>query len=227
MNSNAKAMQHREYYNLDEDAKLPADFYDNLATTANPVSKFIHNGRYNFVYNKVKQLYKPGKSIVDFACGNCSWNKDKLPVTGIDSSKRVVEHAQKTGKVTRYYIADITKQTALIKNSVDISVITESLEHITKPQLALSELYRSLKKGGHIIVSVPYDTNLSLWKPLFAAYCLIRGDILGEKLYKNRCGHINNFSPKSLKELVEKSGFKTIEQSHFFYFTQFLIAQKV
>lgn len=220
-------MKEKQYYNLDKDTYLAEDYYDKLATNANPVSKFIHNGRYEFVYQKVKSIFKPGNKIVDFACGNCSWNKDKLPVTGIDSSKRVLEYAKSTGKISEYYIDDVENPTTVKDNEYDTAIITETLEHLINPKKSLTNIKNKLKVGGYILISVPYDTNLSLWKPMFSVLCFVKGTLHGQELYKNNCGHINNYSPKDLKKLVEEVGFEVVEQDHFWYFTQFILAKKV
>lgn len=60
------------------------------------------------------------------------------------------------------YIADITiNNRKIIKNNYfDIIVCTEVLEHTLNPFLAVTELYRILKKGGILLVTVPFNFRI-------------------------------------------------------------------
>jgi 2-polyprenyl-3-methyl-5-hydroxy-6-metoxy-1,4-benzoquinol methylase len=217
----------KKYYDLDSDPYLTPDYYDNLAKkNKNFVGSFVHRKRYELINNLVNRYYKKSKIIIDLACGNCSWNENKLPVIGVDYSKRMLEYAKKKGRITKAIIADVTKKTSIEQNFADILILTETLEHFLNPSLILKEAHRILRPEGKMIVSVPYDSFFSLWKPLFALLCFYQGTLRNKVLYKNKCGHVQNFSPKSLRTLLEKNGFKVLEQHDIFRFIQFALVEK-
>jgi SAM-dependent methyltransferase len=53
-------------------------------------------------------------------------------------------------------IADIQNMPELAGESFDSVVCTQVLEHVPKPWLAMTELARVLKPGGHAVLSVPH-----------------------------------------------------------------------
>ena len=61
------------------------------------------------------------------------------------------------------------------------------------------------------MISVPYDTLISLWYPLFWMRCFIYGKIKGNEYYERRGGHVNNFVPKEIVAMLERFGFKVLE----------------
>lgn len=215
-----------KYYNLDEDSYIGAGYYDVLATQKNPLSSLIHKKRYAIVNELVHKYYSKGRKVADFACGDCSWNQNKLPVIGIDNSSRVLAYALKHGRITKALCENIAEKTSLAANSVDIMVITETLEHFVGFDGVMKEIKRILKPKGKLIVSVPYDTLLSFWRPLFAILCFYQGRIFGKKLYKNRCGHVQSFSPNSLKNLLQRYGFRVTKQFNLFRFILFTVAER-
>ena len=206
-------------------AELEEDFFDRQTRNWNPIRSWFHISRNMLVMKCVKERYKEGDAIVDLGCGNCLWNTEKLPVTGIDVNEKMMRHAKEKGRLANYYVGNINA-TPLKPNSVNIVVITETLEHIGYYHVTIEEIRRILKTGGVVVATVPYDTNLSLWKPLFAVQCFIQGNILGKELYKNKCGHVNHFSPKSIQQEFAKRGFQIEEQFHNKFFTIITICSK-
>lgn len=75
-------------------------------------------------------------------------------------------------------------QIPLQNESVDSILLTEVLEHCFEPILVLGECYRVLKKGGHLVVTVPF-----LW-PLH--------DIPFDEY---------RYTPYSLRKILMQSGF--------------------
>lgn len=216
----------REYYDLNKDQNIGEDYYDTLASQRNPLGSLIHRKRYAFVNRLVHEYYCHGKKIADFACGNCSWNSDYLPVIGVDNSPRVLAYALKQGRIKKALCEDITKKTSFPRGSIDILVLTETLEHFVKLDGVMKEVKRVLKPKGKLIISVPYDTFLSFWRPLFTALCFYQGTILGKELYRNKCGHVQSFGPASLKALLQKHGFRVKRQFSFFRFILFAVAER-
>jgi ubiquinone/menaquinone biosynthesis C-methylase UbiE len=205
--------------------KRQKDFHSNLAKSPNPVRAWFHRFRQCAVKELVTESYKRGDTIVDVGCGNCLWNTDKLPVVGVDVAPNLVEYAVRKGRVSSPLICDITR-IALRSECGDIVIAAEILEHISDYDDALVELRRVLKKGGKLVLTVPYDTFFSAWKPLFWLHCLLQGWVFGDHYFKQRCGHVHHFSPKKIRELLEKHDFLVLKQFTNFRFTIFTLAQK-
>ena len=201
---------------------LDADFYDKLTESPNPVRRFFHNKRYEILRYMVRKHYRPGMRILDVGGATSTWNKDKIPVIGLDINKRFLEYALKKGRITGYIFGDVFKE-ELGKNHIIIA--SEFLEHIETYPVLLGILKYSLKKNGVLIVTVPYDTGLSLWRYLFGLQCFLYGRIMGLPYYRNNGGHVNHFSPYFLKWVLERAGFRVLEEYNFMRLTITIIAE--
>lgn len=202
-----------------------ADFYDTKTKGFNVLGNWFHGSRNHLVGVFIQKYYKKDFIILDLGCGNVLWNENNLPVIGVDVNEKYLDYNLKKGKISKKILSDISKMD-LPDNFADVIVITEVLEHLTNPEKQIKEIFRILKPNGIVISSVPYDTNLSLWKPLFALQCLYQGNIKGNEYYKQKCGHINNFSKRKIAKLFINQGLKILEQYNHSFFTIFTIAQK-
>jgi ubiquinone/menaquinone biosynthesis C-methylase UbiE len=89
-------------------------------------------------------------------------------------------------------------------NSIDHCFFTQTLEHLYEPDEALSEIKRVLKPGGSVIIVVPNDmffkvARLATFKWKIAFY---------------PAGHVKQWTPRAIKELLEKLGFEVIVQKN-------------
>lgn len=203
----------------------PGDFYDQQINSANLLRSWFHISRNKRVGRLVKIFFEPSFNVVDLGCGNVLWNEEKIPVVGIDLNERSLDYNILKGRICKKIIAK-SDSTSLADNFADIVIIAEVLEHIEDLESQLKEIYRILKPGGKVIATVPYDTNFSFWKPLFAVQCFYRGYILGEDYYKQACGHINHFSPESIADIFIRNGLKIERQINHHFFTIFTVATK-
>lgn len=201
------------------------DLYEEVASSKNILQSWFHDSRSKLTNFFVNKYIKGGDKIVDLGCGNVLWNTNFLPVTGVDINEGSLNISLSRGRLSDVVVA-LASKTTLPDNSVDIVIITEVLEHLDNLDEQMAEIGRILKPGGTVISSVPYDTYLSLWKPLFAAQCFFRGAILGDDYYKRKCGHINNFSRRSIKQLFIDNYFEIVEQYNHSFFTIFTIVKK-
>lgn len=201
------------------------DFYDRQTKSINPLRAWFHTTRYEILNSTVRKYYNQSKRIVDLGSGSCEWNIGKLPVTGVDLNKNMLEYAKSKGHLIDYKVSNID-QVDFQNNSVDIVVISEVLEHIKDYNALINEIYRILRPGGVVIATVPYDTALSFWKPLFFVQCLIQGYAFGDKYYQDKCGHVHSFSPEDMRNVFNSKGFKIVEQFDMRRFTIFTVARK-
>ena len=214
-----------ENVKIEDYQSLDADMYDNISQSPNLIRRLFHQKRFEIAHSLVKKYYKNGYKVFDLACGNCNWNKDNIPVVGVDVSKKMLEYALKKGRIVKCINRDVLS-TGVKDKTADIIVATEILEHYKKPDKLVQEIRRILKDEGIVISSVPYDTFFSLWKPLFNLHCFIQGHILGNEYFKNKGGHVNQFSPKTFKELFIQNNFEVVEMMHNKRMTLFLVAAK-
>lgn len=202
------------------------DFYDQQTVSKNPLRAWFHTSRYEILNSLVHRYYVPNKVIMDIGCGSCVWNTDHLPVIGVDINENMLQHAKASGRLSEYKISEISSIDH-DDDSVDIIVISEVLEHLPDFERTIDEIHRILKPGGIMISSVPYDTLISFWKPLFSIQCIIQGYLFGDDYYKNKCGHVQHFSPYIIRNAISAKGFEIIEKINMKRFTIFTVASKI
>ncbi len=107
-------------------------------------------------------------------------------------------------------LADIVRLPYL-DQTFDKIVCTEVLEHLPDDRMAMKELWRVLKPGGTLAITVPNRNYPLLWDPLNKIRELLRlGHFSGRHGLLGGIWALNHFrlySPLELKDLVEKSGF--------------------
>ncbi len=205
--------------------QIERDFYTKQLFSRNPLRRWFHHSRYQIANNLVKERFLPPMKIVDLGCGSCNWNIDKIPLTGIDLNDDLMSVGKSRGRIADALVIS-ADATCLPDESFDIVTAFEFLEHSTDYQAVIAEIFRILKPGGHIIVSVPYDTILSLWRPLFFLQVIYQGYLRGKAYYRRRCGHINHFNPQTLQQTFRNNGFEIIEVYSHYRFNIFLTARK-
>lgn len=159
---------------------------------------------YNYYYKHFKPFLKfirkynmSGKSL-DIGCGPGHLmeleKKEGIKVEGMEVSKILVNLLSKKGFKMHYGLLGKVK---LAK--YDIITMNQVLEHIEHPEYAIKEINKALKKKGYCIIAVPY------------LYGIIP-QILRSKWYGLGYGqHLNFFSKKSIKIVLERNGFETRE----------------
>jgi ubiquinone/menaquinone biosynthesis C-methylase UbiE len=84
------------------------------------------------------------------------------------------------------------------KNSFDIAVTSEVIEHLEKPEKGIVEVYRILKSNGKLIITVPYREKIHY---TICMHCLKQTSVNG---------HLHIFDRKNISAILRNSGF-TIE----------------
>lgn len=204
--------------------KLGEEIYTNIYD--NPLGRLIHGKRFETLRKLVKKYSSEKNRIIDMCCGICEWNTDQIKMAGLDANKNALMIAKKEGRISRAILKDAMKNG--IKNeSFNIIVSSQALEHINNPSKMLGEFHRILSNDGILIVAVPYDTPISLLRPLMFMRWIWNGKIKGEKYYKEKGGHVNHFSPKSLSDLLKENEFKIVEIVNDYRFVFTVVARKI
>ncbi len=123
--------------------------------------------------------------LVDLGCGEAPYKEYFLQYadkyTGVDWTKTL--HNSKADVVS-----DLNKNIELEDEVADSIISLSVMEHLCEPQIFLNESYRILKKGGVMILQVPWQ-----WWIHEAPYDYFR------------------YTPYGLKYIFEKAGFEDIE----------------
>jgi 2-polyprenyl-3-methyl-5-hydroxy-6-metoxy-1,4-benzoquinol methylase len=145
----------------------------------------------------IKSMVNSGQDVLDVGTGDGllaeTLLKDARTLAALDISlKRIRRSAERCKK--GYFIVADAEELSFKQESFDCVVASELIEHLIEPEKFLRSSYNTLKRGGTLIISTPsglfYEDNLS--------------EILKDQ-------HLHTFSPKKLKSILKRAGFKPIE----------------
>lgn len=124
----------------------------------------------------IEEYFEKGSKVLDVACGS---GRTALPlsmrgynVVGVDLTPGMIaiakEVAQKNSADIEYHVADVTSlsfKDAVFDNVLFSNNGLGSIPGSRKRQQALNEIFRVLKPGGHLILSIPlrYYAPHYLW----------------------------------------------------------------
>lgn len=141
-------------------------------------------------FSKISKLNRGNLKVLDVGCGvggAIDYLKKYGKVFGVDSSKIAINFCQNKG----YYQliqADVT-QLLLPRDSFDLVVALDIIEHVREDKKLISELFQICQKGGWLVIStVAFQ---SLWSDF---------DIFSK--------HLRRYNKKQFFELLKSSGFK-------------------
>lgn len=144
--------------------------------------------------------------ICDFGCG-CGFMMKLLSaygtVVGFDFSDDAIEYSRQTftGEAELRQI-DLEKYNEM--DRFDYGVVLDVIEHIKHDELALKNIYGSVKAGGVVVITVP--ALMSLWSQ-----------------HDENCMHWRRYGRAELEDKVKKAGFK-VKYCGFYNFYAFFPA---
>lgn len=175
-------------------------FYDNLRkkewksnTDFSPSSQT----RYEIILDLLnKYAINQNLKILDCGCGvgNLLIKLKKNGYNnlfGSDFSKESVKLSKKNLN-RNIFKGDLTKISDFEKNTFDIIICSEVLEHIEDDLLAINNLYKLLNKNGLLIITVPFNSKYWSQHDKFA-------------------GHIRRYNNTELENKLFKNKFKIIK----------------
>jgi 2-polyprenyl-3-methyl-5-hydroxy-6-metoxy-1,4-benzoquinol methylase len=183
---------------IQERGIVVGNFYDKYGSR-NPVLKSVMKGFGTALSDLVAKVSP--RSIHDVGCGEgiwvIRWNENGIAARGSEFSSRVIEIARENA-ITRGLSPSLFEQRSIydldaVRDSADLLVCCEVLEHLEHPQAALQALQRAI--GRHLIISVPRE-------PLWRALNLARGKYIAR--FGNTPGHIQHWSKAGIVELVSQ-----------------------
>ena len=168
--------------------------------SGNPIVKRLMSGFENALTRFVENAAP--KSIHEVGCGEgywaTRWTHEGYRVRGTDFSSEVISLA-KSYAATKGHSPDFLEVKSIYdvsseKDSADLVVCCEVLEHLEEPEKALQALSRLDSKS--LILSVPSE-------PLWRILNMTRGKYLSE--FGNTPGHIQHWSKSGIVNLVSRT----------------------
>jgi len=132
-------------------------------------------------------------------------------VVGVDLSKNLIRefytNINKKGLNNKCFaLLGLGEAIPLASQSFDVVICRELLEHVQEPFKIIKEIYRILKPGGKLLITVPtFNTEyiFSRMHPNWLTYC----------------GHCNVFRKNDIINLLKDNGFSllSVYKKNFFY----------
>lgn len=147
----------------------------------------------------IEKYQKSGK-ILDVGCAagfflkiakDNGWN-----VVGVEPNSWLCEYGNHLYNMKN--IPATLERAKFEDSSFDVSTLWDVLEHVPDPCSTLKEINRVTKLGGYIVVSYPNFGS-------------VLAKISGRKWWFLLSHHLYYFTPKTLKNLLAKEGFKIID----------------
>jgi len=144
------------------------------------------------------------ESVIEFGCGdgtNLSFFAKELNIksaVGVD----VCNSAGSYEKNFTFHHKTIEDFLDLNRESFDLIILSDVLEHLYNPWKVLKDLKNILSKNGFLLVSVPNIENIVLLEKFFS------GNFFYEKTGLMDETHIRFFSKETLTKYLETSGFE-------------------
>lgn len=118
---------------------------------------------------------------------------------GVDVVEKLIAQARSRYSQCYFECADCEKGLPFANNFFDIIWAGDIIEHIHFTDIFVNEMNRILKIGGFFVVSTPMHNRL---KNLIISLCYF------EKHYNPEFPHLRFYTLNSLKNVLEKRGFK-------------------
>jgi len=194
---------HLIYVNPIEKPSKINEYYSEAKNTHAPTIResYLHTAKSQV---QLIKKYKRGTSLLDVGCaqGFFLFNASKVGYTtkGVELSQDAVAYAK------REFGLDVEakpfEQLRFPENSFDVVTLWQVLEHLPYPLTTLKEIHRLLKPRGLLVVSTPNIEG-------------IPAKILRKRWWDIKRLHINQFTTKTLMDILQNAGFKNVSSASY------------
>ena len=154
---------------------------------------------------------RAGDAWLDVGCGDGTrsglWLHNRgCRYVGADISATAVEQARAHG--LEALVVQDAAELPFEDDAFAGVLAVEVLEHVFEPQRAVREVYRILKPGGVLFVSLP---NVAYWRRRMELLLLGRFDPMGDDLSMQepwRDPHIRFFTPSTMMRMLTAAGYE-------------------
>lgn len=182
--------------------------------------KDFYDGKWNDIYENLKDLKKDGVSGADLLDIGCGWaqallffKKKGLNCYGLDPAKEAVDYGKKM-KLNVVH-SGVTEIDAFNGKKFDIITLFNVFEHLADPIEVLSKIKKILKSKGLLVIDVPNEFNL------FQTAGRDANNL--KDWWVAPPAHLNYFSAETLTKLLEGEGFKVKNAESSFPLEMFLL----
>lgn len=121
------------------------------------MNKYDLRKRLQVIYNELLTSDISNKRLLDAGCGTGWFSKAASDrgalVTSMDLGENLLSEVAKKCETER--VAGSILEMPFKKNTFDLIVCSEVIEHVPDPEKAITELYRVLKPGGTLVLTTP------------------------------------------------------------------------
>lgn len=137
---------------------------------------YRHTMRYDLVGSTVREHLPPGGRVLDIGCG-AALVADRLidlhaTYVGAEYGGHQLDYAVRTAKsregrpLRSFFVQADAEHLPFADASFDVVVMTEVIEHLLRPELAVWELARVLRPGGVFVMTTNNASEMPLRSPL-------------------------------------------------------------
>lgn len=163
----------------------------------------------NFLINEIRNFRANKKKlrVLDIGCGGGGIVRalkntfPEIEFFATDISSEAIKQGKANTKGVVFVKADALAL-PFEKNYFDFIYMNSVLDHLEKPEKAVEEVFRVLKKNGVYVAVTPVESSLYNIHGFLSLLKLFRAHRL------KYLGHIHSFNKKSIKELIEGKGLK-------------------
>lgn len=167
------------------------------------------------------------KVIFDCACGrgfylNMIRTVSKCKIVGLELDAEILEKARRTvGHLPDVHLSQANIYHQPYKdNTFDAAILSEILEHIDEDVRGLKEVYRVLKPGGVVAITVPNANYPFLWDPINKTLETVFHSHIGKgPLAGIWANHVRLYTAEQLRTAVSEAGFIVEEERAFTHYS--------
>ena len=177
-----------------------ADYDSRAYNSKIPIQRYWHRKRFSIIKNFIGKI---DNNILDIGCGSSRIIKSLPKAVGLDIRLKVLRYLKKTNTKL---VQGTLQNLCFKKNSFDLIIISEVIEHVPKEYFRLGRIKEILKENGIIIIGTPDYASL-IWRIIEYFYKKLLPHAYGE-------GHISNYTFHELKKRLEDNNFSIIDYKY-------------
>mgnify|MGYP000886926630 CR=1 FL=1 len=157
---------------------------------------------YEFINKSI--LINDIRNVLEVGCGAGGileiFNKKGLDVYGCDYSSNLIDFAKSKNPNANFRVGgpEVFKD-----KNFDLIILSDLIEHLTKPNLFLRELKQILSNGGHVYINCPNFFEIGI----------LRWDANIRQFFKLE--HVFCYTPNSLNKLMHQTGFELVSMNKY------------
>lgn len=187
--------------------QVPVDYYDQ-GVKNNLFQSLWHRHKWSVLQKIINN--KKIKTILDVGCASGTFTNQltqlfpKAKIHGVDIYYPAIKFAQQKYPQINFMVAD-AHQLPFKKNTFDLIICYETIEHVVDPKRVLLEIKKVLRKDGTAIVAM--DSGSWLFRVVWWFWEKTKGHVW-------QGAHLHPFHHNHLEKVIKQCGFK-IRQKKF------------